>query len=208
MLYPTQKTTTGILPTRLAFEKTTIKGIKNKITELNQVINKDKKKILNWLTGKKDGYIAGTTAIELQSPKGMFREGQDIDLYFKDIDNAKLEQYANELLKILGENYYLDKAQSHIKIKNKKTGLDIADLGIRGNKTPDKIIEINGLRMRKANQIIADKKDILKHVDKTEAKYQKAKKDLELWKEAEEKLIQGKETEPIVMSGVKGENIQ
>lgn len=142
---------------------------------------------------KEKGYLGGSTAIELQLPEGTFRKGRDLDAYFQQISESKMKRMANNLKRI-GEKYLgkgnieIVQKEKHIALRSKKTGEELVDLGTRGE-TRDRIIQKGSYRLRKLNQIEADKREILKRVDPREPKYEKAKRDLKLIEKAKKKII-------------------
>lgn len=152
-------------------------------------LTKTDSEVINYVS-KKGAYLGGSSALYFQIPG--FRKYGDIDIYFK--KGTDIKPIANKVLEITrqkNKGVYLEKATSHIKIKNKK-GKDLYDIGIR-SESKDKIIKINDIRMRKANQILADKRQITKHTKQT-SKWQKAIKDLDLADKLAEKSFGKKYT--------------
>ena len=76
----------------------------------------------------------------MQLPAGSFREGVDIDIYFR--NKAKVDSFSKTALQLVQDQYTklgldptrlkLSKSQTHIKIVDKVTGLDVVDVGYRG----------------------------------------------------------------------------
>lgn len=116
---------------------------------------------------QKGGYIGGSSSAYLQMKN--FRKYGDIDAYFKSGANIEgIAEGAMNIVKKHKKGAYVEKATSHYKIKD-KSGKDIYDFGIRGE-SGDSILTLDGIRMRRHNQILQDKKAIIKALEAKKSK--------------------------------------
>ena len=137
------------------------------------------------------GYIGGSSAVEIQLPKGSFRKGKDVDVYFR--QQGKVESFAPKILNIARSHYerrgmnpnriVLEKAKSHIKVIDTVAKKDIADIGFRS--VHEKTVRVNGIRARDYRQIARDKRAIIRCENKNSPKYKKAYMDIKLINRAE-----------------------
>lgn len=150
---------------------------------------------------KQGAYLGGSTAVRLQLPEGAFRQTRDLDIYVPANLAKNIPQYAKSIVEI-GEkfrgkgNLDIIQKEKHLGITDLTTGEELVDLGSRGL-ARDKVVKFGEFNVRKLNQIAADKREIIKNVDPSEAKYQKAKLDLELIDKAQE-AIKKKTKEAVV----------
>jgi hypothetical protein len=142
------------------------------------------------------GYVGGSAALRLQLPEGGFRDIGDVDTYFKSREAVKgfadvaLKEYQSGAAAMgrKPEEFTINTEQfgkyGQLKIWDVTANKSVFDVNY--NPASDaNILNVGGINVRKANQILSDKRYIVKSASSQKPEtVLKAKTDLELAEEA------------------------